>query len=306
MSFLRFICSGSWRLATTAVAAGLVSGACSVALIAIINTALSRGPLSARWLLGGFVMLMLAKIGSNALAQLALNHFSQRMLAELCRDLTRRVLATPLRRLEALGAPRILTGLMDDVAVIGWAIQNVPPLAINLAVLAGCSVYLVWLSWRLFVGVLGTVVLGMLSYRVLIARAYRYLQRARDAREALFRHFRALTDGAKELKLHAGRRRAFLVEEVEPAIETLHCANLAGTVHHLVAESWTQLLFYGLVGLLLFGLPVVEPLHLETLSGYILASFYMMSPVWALIGSWPIASRNKRSSMNPSCARPAS
>jgi len=293
MSLLRFISRGSRGLAATAVVAGLVSGACSAALIALINTALNRGPLAARWLLGGFVALTLAKIGSNALAQLTLDHFAQRTLAELGRALSHRVLATPLRQLEALGVSRLLTGLTDDVAVIGWAIQNVPTLAINLAVLAGCSVYLAWLSWRVFVGVLAAIVLGMLGYRILITRAYRYLQRARDARETLFHHFRALTDGIKELKLHAGRRRAFLVEEVEPAIETLRRANLAGTRHHLVAASWTQLLFYGLIGLVLFGLSVVEPPPLETLSGYVLASFYMMSPAWAVIESWPIFARGR-------------
>jgi len=293
VSLLRFISRGSWRLVATAVVAGLVSGACSAALIALINAVLSRGPLSARWLLGGFVVLTLAKIGSNALAQLALNHFSQRTLAELCNDLSRRVLATPLRRLEALGVPRILTGLIDDVAVIGWAIQNVPTLAISLAGLVGCSMYLAWLSWRIFLVMIGTMVLGMLGYRVLSARAHQYLQRARDAREALFRHFHALTDGAKELKLHAGRRRAFLVEEVEPAIEILRHANLAGTGHYLVATSWTQLLLYSLVGLLLFGLSVVEPLSLETLSGYVLASFYVMSPMFTVIETWPIFARGQ-------------
>ncbi|HLB77101.1 MAG TPA: cyclic peptide export ABC transporter, partial [Candidatus Dormibacteraeota bacterium] len=260
---------------------------------ALINAVLSRGPLAARWLLGGFVVLTLAKIGSNALAQLALNHFAQRTLAELCHDLSRRVLATPLRRLEALGVPRILTGLIDDVAVIGWAIQNVPTLAISLAGLVGCSMYLAWLSWRIFLVMIGTMVLGMLGSRVLSARAHQYLQRARDAREALFRHFHALTDGAKELKLHAGRRRAFLVEEVEPAIETLRHANLAGTGHYLVATSWTQLLLYSLVGLLLFGLSVVEPLSLETLRGYVLASFYVMSPMFTVIETWPIFARGQ-------------
>jgi putative pyoverdin transport system ATP-binding/permease protein len=180
-----------------------------------------------------------------------------------------------------------LTGLIDDVAVIGWAMRNVPTLAINLAVLAGCSVYLAWLSWRVLVGVLVVIVSGMLGYRFLIARAYRYLQRARETREALFRHFRALTDGAKELKLHAKRRQAFLVEEIEPTIELLRRDNLAGASHHLVATSWNQLLFYGLVGMLLFGLST-EPVRLETLSGYVLGSFFMMGPVWGVIESWPI------------------
>lgn len=287
MSFLRFISSGSRGLAVVAVAAGLVSGICSAALIALINTVLSRGLVTSRWVIGGFIFLTLGKIGSNGLAQLTLEHFSQRALAELCRDLSRRVLATPLRRLEELGAPRLLTGLIDDVAVIGWAMRNVPTLAINLAILMGCSVYLAWLSWRVLAGVLVVMVSGMLGYRFLIARAYRHLQRARDTRGTLFQHFRALTDGAKELKLHVHRRRAFLVEEIEPTIELLRRDNLAGARHHLVATSWNQLLFYGLVGMLLFGLST-EPLRAETLSGYVLGSFFMMAPVWGIIESWPI------------------
>jgi putative ATP-binding cassette transporter len=287
MSFLRFISRGSRGLAVVAVVAGLISGACSAALIALINMVLSRGLVMSYWVLGGFILLTLAKIGSNGLAQLTLENFSQRTLAELCRDLSRRVLATPLRRLEELGAPRLLTGLIDDVAVLGWAMRNVPTLAVNLAVLAGCAVYLAWLSWRVLAGVLIVIIAGMLGYRFLIARAHRYLQRSRDTRGELFRHFRALTDGAKELKLHAQRRQAFLAEEIEPAIELLRRDNLVGVSHHLVATSWNQLLVYGLVGELLFGLSA-EPMRLETLSGYVLGSFFMMGPVWGVIESWPI------------------
>jgi putative ATP-binding cassette transporter len=287
MNLLRFISSGSRGLATLAVAAGLASGACSAALLALINTVLSRGLSSVRWVLVGFILLTLAKIGSNSLAQLTLEHFAQQTLADLCRDLSRRVLATPLRRLEELGTARILTSLIDDVAVIGWAIRNVPTLAVNFAVLAGCAVYLAWLSWRVLAGVIVVISVGMLGYRVLITRAYRYLQQARDTREALFQRFRTLTDGAKELKLHAPRRRAFLAEEITPTIELLRHDNLAGAAHHLIAHSWNQLLFYGLVGMLLFGF-FAEPSRTETLSGYVLASFYMMGPVWAVIESWPI------------------
>jgi putative ATP-binding cassette transporter len=112
-------------------------------------------------------------------------------------------------------------------------------------------------------------------------------------REALFHHFHALIAGVKELKLHAGRRRAFLEEELEPAIETLRRANLAGTSHHLVAGGWTQCLFYGLVGLLLFVPPSLDLTSPEALSGYILASFYVMSPVWAVIESWPVFARGQ-------------
>src|SRR5262249_1477462 len=140
MSFLRFISSGSRGLAAVAVVAGLVSGACSAALIALINTVLSRGLVMLRLGLGGIVLLTPAQICRHGAAQLTVENFSQRTLAELCRDLSRRILATPLRRLEELGTPRLLSGLIDDVAIIGWAMRNVPTLAINLAISAACSV----------------------------------------------------------------------------------------------------------------------------------------------------------------------
>ncbi|HVG80431.1 MAG TPA: ABC transporter transmembrane domain-containing protein, partial [Patescibacteria group bacterium] len=207
----------TWGLAVAAVAAGLVGGACAAALIALINSALHRADLSRTLLLGAFAGLMAAKIGSQALARLLLDRFTQRTLMYLCRDLTRQVLATPLRRLEDVGIPRIFATLTDDVAMLGWAAQNVPVLAMNAAVLAGCSIYLGWLSWSTLLAVLAVVVAGAVTYRVLIVRAYRYLQEARDTRDVLFQHFRALTEGMKELKLHAPRRQAFFSERIESA-----------------------------------------------------------------------------------------
>ncbi len=278
-------------MAAAAVAAGLVGGACSAALIALINTALHRADLPRSRLIAGFAGLMMAKIGSQAVARLLLDRFTQRTLMHLCRDLTRRVLATPLRRLEDVGIPRILATLTDDVAMLGWAAQNVPVLAMNLAVLAGCAIYLGWLSWSILLAVLAVVGAGGLSYRVLIARAFRYLQEARDTRDVLFRHFRALTEGMKELKLHAPRRRAFLSERIESATAAMSRASLGGLKHHLVADTWSQMLFYGLVGGLLFAAPMDQSRSAERVTGYILVTLYMMGPVWGIIEGWPIFAR---------------
>jgi putative ATP-binding cassette transporter len=281
----------TWGLAVAAVAAGLVGGACAAALIALINSALHRADLSRTLLLGAFAGLMAAKIGSQAVARLLLDRFTQRTLMYLCRDLTRQVLATPLRRLEDVGIPRIFATLTDDVAMLGWAAQNVPVLAMNVAVLAGCSIYLGWLSWSTLLAVLAVVVAGAITYRVLITRAYRYLQEARDTRDVLFQHFRALTEGMKELKLHAPRRQAFLSERIESATAALSRASLGGLKHHLVADTWSQLLFYGLIGGLLFGGPAQQSQSSERVTGYILVTLYMMGPVWGIIEALPIFAR---------------
>jgi putative ATP-binding cassette transporter len=281
----------AWGLAIAAVAAGVLGGACAAALIALINSALHRADLSRGLLVAGFACLLAAKISSQAVARVLLDRFTQRTLTRLCRDLTRQVLATPLRRLEDVGIPRILATLTDDVAWLGWAAQNVPALATNLAMVAGCSLYLGWLSWSTLLALVVVMAVGALVYRVLSARGYRYLQEARDTRDVLFQHFRTLTEGLKELKIHAPRRRAFMVERIESATDALSRASLHGLKHHLVADTWSQLLFYGLIGGLLFAAPSDESRSGERLTGYILVTLYMMAPMWSILEAWPIFAR---------------
>ena len=283
----------SWLVATGAILAGLVSGAASAGLIALVNTALHHGDFSTGRLMVGFAGLVATKVGSQALARLLLNRFSQRTLADLCQDLSRRVLATPLRHLEHVGIPRILATLTDDVSWLGWAAQNVPTAAMNAAVLVGCGIYLGWLSPSILLAAAMVVGIGAVGYRLLTARAYRYLQRARDTRDVLFDHFRALTEGMKELQLHAARREAFLTERIETTTEDLRRHTLAGVRHHLVADVWNQILFYGLlVGMLLVA-PSGANRDTETVTGYVLATLYMMAPVWAIIETWPIFARGR-------------
>ncbi len=291
MRLLSAIPRRSWIEAAGAVGAGLLSGLCSAGLIAVISTGLSRVDLSRTLLVTAFVGLVLGKVGANALSRLLLSQFSQRTLTDLCRHLSRQVLTTPLSQLEHIGIPRILATLTEDVAVLGWAAQNIPAIATHAAVLAGCAIYLGWLSWAVLLAVALFVLTGAFCYRFLIARAYRHLKRARNTRDLLFQHFRGLTEGMKELKLHADRRQAFLTERIDAATEALKHDAMAGIRHHLTADAWSQVLFYGLLGGLVFLAPVASGLSTEAQTGYLLTALYMMTPIWGVMELWPIMAR---------------
>lgn len=294
----QFLPERPWLPAGGAVAAGMVNGAAGAALIAVVNTALQGGSGFSTVTLGAaFFAFVLIKIGSNAVARWLLHGFTLHTLTHLARDLSRRIVATPLRDLEEVGAPRILATLIDDVAVIGFAAQNVPALATNMAVLAGCAAYLAYLSWQVLVGVTVCVVIGAVFYKLLITRAYRYMQRARDTRDALFQHFRSLTEGTKELKLHAGRRRAFMRERIDVATESMRKDGMLGLRTDIIAGGWNQLLFYGLIGGLLFFLPggIAGSATLDsgTVTGYVLVTLFMMNPIWSIMHSWPVFARGR-------------
>jgi ABC-type siderophore export system fused ATPase/permease subunit len=124
--------------------------------------------------------------------------------------LARKLLDAPLRLLERRGPGQILTTLTDDVSAVTWAVQSIPQLTMNAAVVLGCGVYLAWLSWPLFIAVVLATGAGAAVYRWQHTRAFDVIHRARGERATLFEHFRSLTQGLKELMLHQGRQQAFL------------------------------------------------------------------------------------------------
>jgi putative ATP-binding cassette transporter len=240
-----------------------------------------------------FVGLALLKVATNAMSHMLLVYVAQDTMLSLGLDLCTQVTQASLRTLEKKGQAQILTTLTEDVSALAWALQCVPKLIINVAVLAGCSAYLAWVSWSLFLGVVGLTVTGALTYKFLHNRAFELIRAARQVRTTLFRHCGSLTHGIKELMMHRGRREAFLAEDVTQTALSLRHLNLVATRQWVIAESWTQISFYGLIGVVLLVFPSVMALPIESLTGYIFAMLYMMGNVWAILGTLPTLSRGQ-------------
>ena len=273
--------------------ASVLSGAASAALIAVIHRALVPEGRGAGLIAAAFALALLTKSATQYVSQVLLVKFAQHVALRLCRDVCDRVLAAPLDRLEALGKARLLAMLNDDVMVLSGAMLILPSIATNLAVLLGCSIYLIWLSWQVFVLCLAMTAIGVLGYRLLLRRAQSALAAARDVRDRLFGNYRTLIEGVKELKLHAGRRDEFLRLEIDDTTEQLRRTNTAAIHQYLVADVWNQLLFFGLVAMLLFGAPALTKMPTSTLTGYVFAALYIMAPLWALVAAVPTFMRGR-------------
>jgi putative ATP-binding cassette transporter len=244
-------------------------------------------------LLFAFGALAAGKIVATGASQLLLVRFSQGTILELSLTLCAKIVRGPLQLLEQRGSAQILVTLTDDVSSVTWAIQCLPQLAINAAVVAGCGVYLAWLSWPLFLGAAGVMLLGTLVSKLLHDRAFGVIHSARDARARLFEHFRSLTMGLKELMMHRSRREALVREKIRAAAEDYRRSNLTATTHYTLAEGWVQALYHGLIGLLLFAFPLIARPSPETLTAYVFAMVYMMGPMWTIIGSVPAIARGQ-------------
>ncbi len=283
---------GSRPMLWLVVITGLLSGMATTGLIALINGALTgSGGLSR--VLGGqraiyaFVGLCLGlpilRFASTAL----LVNLTQKTLYRMRLAWCRHVLAVPIRQLERLGPAKIFASLTNDLGAITEALLMVPQIVMHVGVLSTCLVYLGWLSPRMLGFLLGFMVVGLVSYRVPLAKSFAIGRQARELWDVLLQQIRAVTEGAKELKMHRNRRRAMLDRQIEPTAGSLRRLITVGTYVWSAASSWGQVLFFVAIGLLLFVVPQRWPTPLPVLLGYSVTLIAMMTPLEGILTAIP-------------------
>jgi putative pyoverdin transport system ATP-binding/permease protein len=287
MHLFKFLLRISWRMVVLAILIGVVSGASSTGLLALIDARLNSGRLSATTLLWSFAALCVLVPVTRFTSETLLIRLGQGAIYNLRLEMSRRILAAPLRHLEELGTHRLLATLTDDIPAITNALTFIPIFCINIVIVLGCLLYLGWISPSVLVAVLAFMVLGIASYQLPIMKALHFHRKAREESDNLYNHFRALTSGAKELKLHHHRREAFLTTLLEPTARSLRHNNLVGISIFIAAVSWGQILFFIVIGLLLFALAGSLNLSGQVLTSSTLAMLYMMTPLEVILGALP-------------------
>lgn len=291
MKIVKFLMRYSPGSVVTAALAGIVSGACNAALLALFNYMLRDGATRVAWIVWAFAGLCLFLPFTRYVSEILLARISQDALFNLRLRLCRQILSAPLRHLEELGPHRLMTALTEDVPVITNTLVVFPLLCINLAVMLSGLIYLGLLSWPLLLAVLGLMVVGVVTYQLPVIKALRWLRLARDDADKLFDNFRSLTQGTKELKLHHRRRETFLIRVLQATADSMRDHNLAGMKVYTAAASWGQSLVFIVIGLVIFVLPSVQAVSTQTLVGYTITLLYLMTPLQLIMNTLPNLSR---------------
>ncbi|MCL1472267.1 cyclic peptide export ABC transporter [Argonema antarcticum] len=290
MNVIYLLLRASWSLVAIAVFTGLLSGACSARLIALINNAANGGIQTTTSILS-FVGLAMVVLISGLVSQILLIRLSQGVIFDLQIRLSRRILSTSLRHLEQLGAPRLLATLTEDVQALSTSVFVIPFLCIDLAIVIGCMIYLGWLSWQALLGMICFIIAAIFIVQLLLNKGTHFFTLAREEQDKLFKHFRAITEGIKELKLHQQRREAFLSSELQPTAAAARDYKVVSLNIFSIASNGGQILFFFATALLIFCLPKLANISTSVLSAYILTITYLMMPVKNIMDMLPNLSR---------------
>ena len=265
---------------------GFISGGSNAVLLAMISHLLgSVAPTSIQFIVIFFaicIILPLTRFASEAL----LINLSSIATLELRMRLSRQILSAPLHRLEELGSHRLFATLTQDITIIGSSLTNIPVICLHLSIVLGCLIYLLWMSWPVFLGVIGFIVVGVLSYQIPLRRGMRAQVVVREDWDKLFKHMESLTAGVKELKLHHDRREAFLKALYATGVSLRRHA-IIGRLNFIGADSWGHSLGFILIGLILFTAHSLSGINAQTLIGYTLVILYMMNPIQIILTMFP-------------------
>lgn len=277
MKFLRFLSQTSPRAAGLALLGSILAGIASTVVVTLVNRSITAQELSGRTLVY-FIALALLSFLFTVVSRLLLVQLSARNLRDMQVNLTSRILRAPFRRIESIGPSRIYACLTTDAQDVATTLSILPPALSSFATIVACLVYLATLSFKLFLLLIAWLTVGIFLAALPMFAASRFVKGARDIKDDLFFHFRGATDGAKELRVHAGRRDR-LQKDVEDAAEGYRRESSRSLMRSQIGTSLGGVLFMLAIGLILAAGPHLAPDRPEVTSGFALVTLFLAAPI---------------------------
>lgn len=275
-----------WLLALVGTVTGTASGLATAWLLATINGAL-RDPGGFSWRLPAtLVGLGALSVGGSALAGALNSAIGQKLIAALRKDIVARILRAPIAVLEVERSHRLMATLTNDVDVVSAFTFNVSGYAIALAIVIGSFVYLATLSPLVFLVVLAALAVGIAVNALAKLGWIRHYENVRTAQDDLHRQYRAIIDGAKELRVNRPRRaRVHMV--LAEAADRIAALKTRAMGLFWVADAAGSAIFFTVIGLLLAARHWFD-IDGTVISGAVIVLLFVKGPIERLSGALPI------------------
>ncbi|HEX8541122.1 MAG TPA: cyclic peptide export ABC transporter [Pseudomonas sp.] len=270
---------------------GIIGGLSVTALLATVNQGLHSDGGMSRGVVIAFACLCLLALLSTIAADIGTNYVGQNIIAKLRKDLGAKVLSAPIEQIERYRTHRLIPVLTRDVDTISDFAFAFAPLAISITVIVGCLGYLAVLSWPIFLITLLAIGIGCAVQFVAQSKGIKGFYAAREAEDNLQKHYSAIAEGAKELRIHRPRRHAMLTKNIQGTADHICDTHVRSINIFVIAKSLGSMLFFVVIGLTLTLQSLWPSADPAVMSGFVLVLLYMKGPLETLIGNLPIVSR---------------
>jgi putative ATP-binding cassette transporter len=257
---------------------GISAGAATVALLGTINGVLNQPGGLAGGLLLTFIGLCGVALFGRMASDVSTNFVGQRLVAQVRKSLAQKILAAPIDALERYRTHRLMPVLSQDVDMISDVAFALSGMLIAIAVALGCLAYLAYLSPPLFGLMLVALVIGITVQLMAQIRGEAGFWKAREQEDQLHKAYRAISEGAKELRMHRTRRTRMFSGQIERIVDTIRVVNGRAINTYVIATAFGSALFFLLIALIL-GWAAFQPTEPAVLSGFVLVLLFLKGPL---------------------------
>lgn len=280
-----------WPIALFATLMGTASGLATASLLATINDALhTEGGATTGLLLlfGGLAVLTLA---GETISDIGNSLVGQKVVAELRRDLCGRILSAPVAELERYRLHRLTAVLNQDVDTITQFTFNFSGFAISIAIALGCFAYLIVLSPMMFLIALVAIIIGTAGHTYARKKGFEGFSAAREAEDDLQKQYRAITEGAKELRINRQRRVDMYGVQIDRTIGRIRDLRMRAVQIFCTANAFGSALFFVVIGLMLLIQALSPTADARVISGFVLVLLYVKGPIEGIVAMLPLLGR---------------
>lgn len=275
-----------WTVTAISMVAGTVGGLAAAWLLATINTSLHSGDGVTVSLLARFAGLCLLSVGGSAISGVGNSIIGQKVIAALRKDISARILRAPISAIEQQRSYRLLAVLTGDVDTVSAFTFNFAGYAVASAIVLGSIVYLLILSSLVFLIVLAATALGI-GINIYAKRGWiKDYEGVRAASDDLQKQYRAITDGAKELRLSRERRVRVHRVLLSGAADRIAALKTRAMRLFWIADAAGSAIFFVVIGLLLAARHSLG-LDASVISGTVLVLLYVKGPVEQIANGLP-------------------
>lgn len=278
-------------IVSVSIVLGMIGGLSVTVLLATINNALHSADGLTRTVVMIFAGLCVLALLTSILSDIGTNYVGQHIIARLRKELGEKVLSAPIDQIERYRSHRLIPVLTHDVDTISDFAFAFAPLAISLTVTLGCLGYLAMLSWPMFLMMLVAIAIGTTIQAIARAKGMRGFYAARDCEDELQKHYHAIAEGAKELRIHRPRRQRMFVSGIQKTAEKICDTQIRSINTFVIAKSFGSMLFFVVIGLALALQSFWPSSDKAVMSGFVLVLLYMKGPLEHLVSTLPIISR---------------
>lgn len=185
-----------------------------------------------------------------------------------------KILKAPYNKFSSLEDGSVYAALNNDTETIGNFVGHLVAGITGVITLITCFIYLAILDKKGTLFFLIVLIVTICVFQLAVSGAQKFFEQNRSIQNTFFKNINDLVEGFKELYINAKKRMGFR-RDIEVSCEAYRDSRIAGDFKFTNVTILGEILYTGVIGVIVFSFPILFDIQIATLQNFILVLLYM-------------------------------